>query len=210
MVAGDYPVARTGLRAWLERESDIEVVAEACSPHAAVTEAMRSHPHVAVMPLLRSDGLEAEAIRRVIRRCPGTRVIALVQAADSDVVLASARSGASACLTIEVAAEALVDAVREVAAGHSLIDPAVAAPVLEHLRNGSRQGPQDRLARLSTAELQVLDMLAHGRTNRQIAAGLGLSVGTAKRRVSMILGKLGVRSRAEATALAGQGPAAAD
>jgi two-component system response regulator DevR len=208
MVAGDYPVARTGLRAWLEREPDIEVVAEACGPQKVVTEAMRCHPHVAVMPLLRSDGLEAEAIRSVVVRCPGTRVVALVQATDSDVVLASVRSGASACLTIEVAAEALVDAVREVAAGHSLIDPAVAGPVLEHLRDDGAQESQDRLAGLTGDELLVLDLLARGRTNRQIATGLGLSVGTAKRRVSMILGKLGVRSRAEATALAGQAPTA--
>ena len=208
MVASDYPMARTGLRTWLEREDDIEVVAEVGRHQAAVNEAVKARPDVAVMPLLHGDGVEAAAIQRLRLRSPSTRVIALVVAADTDLVLASARSGASACLTIKVRAAQLVQAVRKVAAGHSLIDAAVAAPVLEHLRDDGPLDLQGRFASLTAEERQVLDLLALGLTNRQIAKRAGLSVGTAKRRVSMILGKLRVRRRVEATALAAQAPRA--
>jgi len=123
---------------------------------------------------------------------------------DNDALFASIGSGAAGYLPADVSADDLIRAVHAVGAGHNLIDPAMTAPVIEHVRRSRRQPSNDKLASLSVDEERVLALMTQGHTNREIAEQLGQALATVKKRVSAILTKLDVGRRAEAAAYLAQ------
>ncbi len=188
LVVDDYAFVRAGLRTMLEPENGIQVMAETESGGTTTVTWTGAPPDVAVMSVLAARR-SIQAISQLQTRWPGTRVLALIPAANVEALLASIRAGASGCVPADVSASELAHAVRSVAAGESLTDPAMIAVVVEEVRR-HRQTIEDKLARLSLDEQRVLGLLVQGQTNREIAQGLGISLATVKKRVSSILTKL--------------------
>lgn len=180
----------------LESEKGIQVMAETESGGTTTSTWTGAQPDVAVMSVLAARG-SIQAISQLQARWPRTRLLALIPAANVEALLASIRAGASGCVPADVSASELAHAVRSVAAGESLTDPAMIAAVVEEVRR-HRQTIEDKLARLSLDEQRVLGLLVQGQTNREIAQGLGISLATVKKRVSSILSKLEMRRRVQA------------
>ncbi len=200
LIVDDHEMVRVGLHEILAAADDIEVVSEGASAVAATREAARTHPDVVVMGLLAGRRSGIQAIRAIRAKVPKTRVLVLTPLADEDALVASIKAGASGCLPAQVSSGDLIRAVRAIAEGHSLIDPAVTTPVFEQVRRGRRQTKNEKLDILSAHEQRVLDLVAEGRTNREIGQQLGSTLATVKKWVSSILTKLEVSRRGEAAA----------
>ena len=204
LVVDDYAFVRAGLRAILEAQNGIQVVAEADTASAAIGLSARTRPDVAVLAVLPGCRIGAQAINEIRAKSPDTQVLVLTAAGDDEALFACIQSGAAGYLPADVSSGDLVRAVRAVGAGHTLIDPAVTGPVIEQERRSRWQPLDDKLARLSADEQRVLALLTQGHTNRGIAQHLGQSLATVKKRVSAILVKLEVGRRAEAAAYLAQ------
>lgn len=202
MIVDDHEVVRVGLRSLLEMAPDIRVVAEVADGDQVISEAERSRPSVVLMDVRmdRMNGIEAcRALKEVL---PDVGVLMLTSYGTRDEVLAALMAGASGFLLKNVDSAALMDAVRTVAAGESLLDPAVTKGVTDRLVQLAGQTEDPRIATLSEREREVLRLVAQGRTNKEIAESLVISAATARNHVSHILEKLGMRSRTEAAAFA--------
>jgi two-component system, NarL family, response regulator DevR len=200
MLVDDHEVVRKGLRALMEARGGVQVVAEAGGVEQAVLEASRTHPDVVVMDVRLGDGSGVEATREIRSRLPATRVIMLTSFADDEALFASIMAGASGYLLKQVRGPDIIDAVRAVATGGMLLDPAVVAAVSERLRHGKRLLMDEKLARLTPQEERIIELIAHGRTNREIAREMDLAEKTVKNYVSNLLMKLGVTRRSQAAA----------
>ena len=199
LIVDDHEVVREGLRSLLRRRSDMTVVGEAASVASAIEEARRSQPDVVVMDVRLSDGSGVEACREIRAERPDTKVIMLTSYADDEAVFASILAGASGYLLKQTRTQALADAIGRAMAGESLLDPAVTERVLERVRTaGSRK--DDELSLLSEQERRILDLIAEGKTNKEIAQEVYLSDKTVKNYVSSILSKLNLHRRSEAAA----------
>lgn len=199
MLVDDHEVVRQGLKAMVESSGEMEVVAQAGTVAEAVLRARSYTPDVIVMDVRLPDGTGVEACREIRSERPDSRVLMLTSFADDKALFDAIMAGAAGYLLKEVRGADLMDAIRRVAAGESLLDPAVTARVLERIREGS--GASDpRLARLTPTERRILDQIAEGATNREIGDSLGLAEKTIKNYVSTILSKLHVARRAEAAA----------
>ncbi len=196
----DHALLRQGLRAALEREPDIEVVGESGTVRDGESQIPALRPDVAVLDLRLPDGSGVDVCRAVRSVDPSIAVLMLTTFDDEDDVVASVLAGAAGYLLKDVSADDLVSSIRRVAAGQSTLDPQVTTRVLERMREGPAAGTQ--LDRLTEGERRVLDLLAEGLTNRQIASRTGLSEKTVKNYVSDILAKLGLSSRTQAAVLA--------
>jgi two-component system, NarL family, response regulator DevR len=200
MLVDDHEIVRDGLRALLERADDVVVCAEAGTMRQAVTRADRSLPDVIIMDVRLPDGSGVEATREIRTAHPDIRVLMLTSFADDQALFASILAGAAGYVLKQIGAEELMRAVRTVAAGGSLLDPAVTSVVLERLRSGKHMLRDERLARLSPQEERILQLVADGLTNKQIGDQLGLAEKTVKNYMSSVLTKLRVGRRAEAAA----------
>jgi two-component system, NarL family, response regulator DevR len=200
LVVDDHEVVRAGVAAMLRASDWIALVAEAETAEEAVAEAARNHPDVVVMDVKLDDRSGIEATREIRAARPATRVIIFTAFADDEAVFASLMAGASGYVLKRTRADDLVRAIRVVAGGESLLDPAVTEAIFEQVRRSKPLVGDERLSRLSPREDRVLDLVAQGRTNRQIASSLNLSERTVKNYVSEILVKLEVARRAEAAA----------
>jgi two-component system response regulator DevR len=198
MLVDDHEVVRDGIRAMLASEDDIHVAAEAGTVREAIDEADRARPDVVVMDVRLADGSGIEATREIRAKHPATRVLMLTSFADDEALFASIMAGASGYVLKQIRGDALVLAIRTVGAGQSLLDPAVTKGVLDRLRKGKHLLKDERLARLSPQEERILELVAAGRTNKQIGEELHLAEKTVKNYVSSILAKLEVTRRAEA------------
>ncbi len=199
MLVDDHEVVRTGLRALLETDGDIEVVAEAGTADESVLRARSYKPDVVIMDVRLPGRSGVEACREIRAANPDIRVLMLTSFSDDQALFDSIMAGAAGYVLKQIRGGDLVDGIRRVAAGESLLDPAVTARVLERVRNP--QGEQDPLlARLTPTEARILDMIAEGKTNRQIGERVHLAEKTIKNYVSTILSKLQVARRAEAAA----------
>ncbi len=194
----DHEVVRRGLHELLTLESDIEVVGEAGSAGEALARIPAVRPDVAVLDVRLPDGSGVEVCREVRSSLPDTRCLMLTSFADDEALFDAIVAGASGYVLKDIRGTALVDAIRDVAAGKSLLDPVATARVLERLRNGS---PHDeRLESLSDQERRVLELIGEGLTNRQIAERMHLAEKTVKNYVSSLLAKLGMERRTQAAA----------
>ncbi len=200
MLVDDHAIVRQGIRMVLESELDIQVVAEADSMRRAVDGAIRTRPDVILMDVRLFEGNGIEATREIRARVPQSKVIIVTSFDDDEALFASIMAGASGYLLKRVDSAQLVRAIREVAAGNSLLDPAVTDRVLQRLRRDPNAAKDDKLARLTTREDGILRLVAEGKTNSQIAQAVHLSELTVKNHVSTILGKLEVARRTEAAA----------
>ena len=199
LLVDDHAVVREGLRAFLELQDGIEVVGEAADGEEAIAAALRLGPDVVLMDLVmpRLDGVAAMRILR--ERSPGARVIVLTSFVDDDRLLAALRSGAAGYLLKNAQPQELARAVRAAHAGEALLDPVVAARLVETL---SARGDEQPLDRLTPREREVLQLIGRGFPNKQIARELDLSEKTVKTHVGHVLAKLGVTDRTQAAVVA--------
>jgi len=200
MLVDDHEVVRDGIRSLLEASDDIVICAEAGTVQGAIDEAARTRPDVVVMDVRLADGSGIEATREIRANRPKTQVLMLTSFADDEALFASIMAGASGYVLKQIQGAEIVKAIREVAAGKSLLDPQVTNAVLDRLRKGKHLLKDEKLARLSPQEERILALVADGRTNRQIGEELHLAEKTVKNYVSSILSKLEVGRRAEAAA----------
>lgn len=198
MLVDDHEVVRQGLRSLIEDEQDMEVVAEAADGKQAVSLAKIHSPRVIVMDVRMPEGGGVEACREIRDRLPESQVIMLTSFSDDEALFNSIMAGAAGFVLKQIRGPDLIKAIRSVGAGDSLLDPAVTKRVLERLKKAKFDDKDPKLARLSPQEERILDMIADGRTNRQIADTIKLSEKTVKNYVSNILQKLEVARRAEA------------
>ncbi|MBK5228017.1 MAG: response regulator transcription factor [Actinobacteria bacterium] len=198
LLVDDHEIVRQGLRALLEAEGDIVVVAEADSGTSAVSLASAHRPDVVVMDVRMPGGSGVEACRAIRDERPEAQVIMLTSFSDDEALFNSIMAGAAGFVLKQIRGRDLVDAIRTVAAGKSLLDPDVTKRVLERLRKPKLDERDPKLARLSPQEERILDMIGEGLTNREIAERIHLSDKTVKNYVSTILQKLDVARRAEA------------
>jgi two-component system, NarL family, response regulator DevR len=196
----DHEIVRRGLRDLLEAEGDIEVVGEASTQEQAVGRVHALDPDVAVLDVRLQDGNGVEACREIRSLHPRTACLILTSYADDEALFEAIMAGAAGYVLKQIRANDLVDAIRRVAAGQNLLDPAVTARVLERLRRGPEE--DELIARLSPQERQVLLLLAEGLTNRQIAERLYLAEKTIKNYVTSVLAKMGLTRRTEAAVYA--------
>jgi NarL family two-component system response regulator LiaR len=190
----DHRVVRRGLRSFLEAFPDITVVGEASSGEAVLEKIEAWLPDLVIMDLLLPGGMDGiEATRRIRSITPHTQVVVLTAYTDEARVVAALRAGAIGYVRKDARPEVLLAAVRAAARGQSMLDPAIAGTVLQELV-ASAQVQED----LTERELQVLRLLAHGRTNREIAQELIVGVETVKTHVGNILAKLHLAHRTQA------------
>ncbi|HET6917917.1 MAG TPA: response regulator transcription factor [Jiangellaceae bacterium] len=196
----DHEVVRRGLRELLEDQPDIEVVGEAESAAAALRRIPALRVDVAVLDARLGDGSGIDVCREIRSRDESIRAIILTSYDDDDALFAAIMAGAAGYVLKQIHGTDLVDGIRRVAAGQSLLDPALVARVLQRVRDGS--GPPDELAALTEQERKILACIADGMTNRQIGQRLYLAEKTVKNYVSSLLAKLGLRRRTQAAVLA--------
>ncbi len=208
LLADDHDVVRTGLRALLDSQPDLRVVAEARNGEEAIQRALETHPALILMDISMPgmDGLEAT--RRLKVSCPDTQVLALTIHDDKHYFMAMLAAGASGYLTKQAAAEDLVAAIHAVAAGHVFLQPALARWLLEDYQRLASEAPPETvpgsetqlgasLDVLSPRERQVLELVAQGRSNIEIGRQLRLSHKTIARHRERIMAKLKLHSRTE-------------
>ncbi|WP_433043519.1 response regulator [Dactylosporangium sp. CS-033363] len=196
----DHEVVRFGLRELLEREGDIEVVGESGSAVEATHRIPALRPDVAVLDGRLPDGSGIDVCRDVRSIDPTVNALILTSYDDDEALFAAIMAGASGYVLKQIHGTDLVDAVRRVAAGQSLLDPAVTARVLERIRNGPEQ--PDEFKHLTEQERKILLLVAEGLTNREIAERMFLAEKTVKNYVSSLLAKLGLERRTQAAVLA--------
>jgi DNA-binding NarL/FixJ family response regulator len=195
----DHEVVRRGLRDLLEAEDDLEVVGEAGTAEEAYGRIPATSPDVAVLDVRLPDGDGVEVCREIRSRHPEIQCLMLTSFADDEALFSAIMAGASGYLLKQVKGTDLVDAVRRVGRGESLLDPAVTRRVLERLRTAPED---DELGSLTDQERKLLDLIAEGLTNRQIAERMFLAEKTVKNYVSNVLAKLGMSRRSQAAAYA--------
>ncbi|MGA8114775.1 MAG: response regulator transcription factor [Actinocatenispora sp.] len=196
----DHEVVRRGLRELLEAEDDIRVVGESGLATQAVSRIPALRPDVAVLDARLPDGSGVDVCRDVRSIDPSIRALILTSFEDDEALFAAIMAGAHGYVLKQVRGTDLVNAVRQIAAGQSLLDPAVTQRVLERIRRGPDQ--PDELRHLTDQERRILTLVAEGLTNRAIARRMHLSEKTVKNYVSSVLAKLGLHRRTEAAVLA--------
>ena len=195
LVVDDHAVVREGLRTFLALQEGIEVVGEATDGEEGIRQAERLRPDVILMDLVmpRLDGVGA--MRELRRRLPASRVIVLTSFADDERLLPAIQAGAAGYLLKDVEPRELARAVRAADAGEALLDPTVAARLVDAIAQAPGEEPAERLTR---REREVLALVADGLSNKRIARELGISEKTVKNHVGHVLAKLGVTDRTQA------------
>ncbi len=196
----DHEVVREGLKVLLNAQDDIEVVGEAATVAEAVRRVGYDSPDVVVLDVRLPDGSGIEACREIRARWPDVRVLMLTSFADDEALFSSIMAGASGYVLKQIKGTDLVESVRRVGRGESLLDPEMTDRVFRRIRGEEPDDPL--LARLSKQERKILDLIAEGLTNRQIAERMFLAEKTVKNYVSNVLAKLDMSRRSEAAAYA--------
>lgn len=213
LIADDQPLIRRGLAMMLATEVGISVIGQACDGQEAIDLALADAPDVVVMDLQMPRISGVVATREITARLPGTRVVVLTTYADDDLVFEAIRAGAHAYLLKDASEQEVLDTIRAVHRGESRLSPPIARKVMEQLRKlpgpaaavvPPRPTREASCEPLTDKEARILDLIAQGRSNKQIAAAVFLAEGTVKNYVSRIMEKLHAESRIELAMRAAQ------
>jgi two-component system response regulator DevR len=202
VLVDDHEVVRLGLKALIERQPTMEVVAEASTAAEAVAKSLAFKPDVIVMDIRMPGSSGIDACRQITANQPEVKVIMLTSYADDEMLFAAIRAGAAGYVLKQAGGQDVVRALEAVAAGHSLLDSSLTERVFTEVRRSARAQDVSAFATLTEQERRVLLLVADGKTNREIALELHLGEGTVRNYVSNILGKLDVANRAEAAVYA--------
>lgn len=194
----DHEVVRTGIKSLLDAQDDMEVVGEAGTAEEGIRRVGYDEPDVVVLDVRLPDGSGVEACRDIRQRFPDVKVLMLTSFADEEALMAAILAGAAGYVLKRVKGTDLVDDIRRVGAGESLLDPDMTAALFGRLREGPRDDPL--LSRLSPQEREIVHRIAEGKTNKEIAEEMFLAEKTVKNYVSNLLAKLGMSRRSEAAA----------
>jgi two-component system response regulator DevR len=196
----DHEVVRAGIRSLLEGTEDIIVVGEAATAAEAIARIPPTSPNVAILDVRLPDGSGIEVCRDIRSRAPEIVCLMLTSYADDEALLAAIMAGAAGYLLKQVGGMDLIGDIRRAAAGESLLDPGLTEQVMRRIREGPKE--DSRLAILTPQERKILDLIAEGQTNRQIAGAMFLAEKTVKNYVSNLLSKLGMERRSQAASFA--------
>jgi two-component system response regulator DevR len=202
LLVDDHEVVRVGVRALIERQPGMEVAGEATTVREAVSQVEQLAPDVVVLDIRLPGGNGLEACRQIKDLRPETRIIVLTSYPDDEVLFDAIACGADGYVLKQIGSDDLIRALEQVGRGESLLDPSVTDRVFAKMREMREQERAHAFAELSAQEMQILGRVAEGETNREIGAALQLSEKTVRNYVSIILGKLGLSSRAQAAAYA--------
>jgi len=192
----DHEIVRRGLIDLLESTDDITVVGEAGTAADALHRIPAAHPHVAVLDARLPDGSGIDVCRDIRSRHPEVNCLILTSYDDDEALFAAVMAGAAGYLLKQIAGRSLTEAIRDVAAGRSLMDPAVTGRLLERLRHPTQV--DTRLEALTSREREILDLIAQGMSNKEIGLKLFLAEKTVKNYVSSLLSKLNMQRRTQA------------
>jgi two-component system, NarL family, response regulator DevR len=198
----DHEIVRQGIAALLEVQPDIEVIGEASTAAEAVARIPALRPDVAVLDVRLPDGDGVHVCREMKERMPELACLMLTSYADDEALFEAVMAGAAGYVLKEVRGGDLVNAIRTVAAGGSLLDATATTRLLNRLRSANAKAPPDPLRELTEQERKVLELIGQGLTNREIGAQLFLAEKTVKNYVSSLLAKLGMQRRTQAAVLA--------
>lgn len=196
----DHEIVRRGVTDLLSSTSDLMVVGEAGTARDALRRIPAARPDVAVLDARLPDGSGIDVCREIRSRHPEVRCLILTSFDDDEALFAAVMAGASGYLLKQIGGSSLTDAIRTVAEGKSLLDPAVTGKLLDRLRRGPQE-PDARLRQLTTREREILDLIADGLSNRQIGERMFLAEKTVKNYVSALLAKLHMQRRTQAAVL---------
>ncbi len=196
----DHEVVRRGLKELIESDSEIKVVGEAATAQEAVEKIPSIAPDVAVLDVRLPDGSGVEVCREIRAKSPEVYCLMLTSFSDDEALFSSIMAGASGYLLKQVKGRELISAIKRVANGESLLDPALIRKVMDKIRSDT--DIDERIARLTPQERAILKLIAEGKSNRQVASGMFLSEKTVKNYVSNMLGKMGFSRRTEAAVYA--------
>ena len=196
----DHEIVRRGIKELLESEGDIVVVGESGLALEAARRIPAIRPDVAILDGRLPDGSGIDVCREIRSRDPGIAALILTSYDDDEALFSAIMAGAAGYILKQVHGNDFVDTVRRVAAGQSMLDPAVTAQVLERLRSGPKVDPS--LQQLTQQEQKILELIGEGMTNRQIAGAMYLAEKTVKNYVSSMLSKLSLESRTQAAIFA--------
>lgn len=199
VIVDDHAIVRQGLRTYLELQPDIEVVGEAASGNQAVAVVRDVLPDVVLMDLVMADGNGVDATRAITALAPSCRVVVLTSFSEDEQVFASIKAGAQGYLMKDVLPQELVRAIRTVHRGEAQLDPEIARKLMQEFTNPQPAAPKHDL---TERELEVLRLIAQGKSNKEISEDLVLSEKTVKTHVSNILQKLHLSDRTQAAVYA--------
>lgn len=198
LLADDHNLLRQGLRRIISEQSDLEVIAEASSGIEAIELAKQRQPDVAVIDVAMKELNGIDTTAQLLRQSPRTAVLILSMYCDERYVIRAVRAGARGYVLKDMVEEGLIEAIRQVHAGQPFFSPAIAKLIQEaHARDVPEQKIDDRYELLTERERQLYHMLAEGKSNKDIAARLGLSLHTVETHRTRIMEKMGVHSIAE-------------
>lgn len=199
-VLDDHEIVRRGLAEVLRGQADVKIVGEAGTAAEALSRISATMPDVAVVDLRLPDGSGIDVCREIRARHPSVHCLILTSIDDEAAIVAAVIAGADGYVLKQIRGPSLIDAIRRVAAGESLLDASVTAQVLNHLRE--EQQADERLGALNIQERRILNLIADGLTNREIGQRLFLAEKTIKNNVSGVLNKLGMQRRTQAAVYA--------
>jgi two-component system response regulator DevR len=199
VIIDDSELVRMGLRALLASESSFQIVGEAGNVASAAATVVEHHPDVVLLDIRLPDGTGFDACRQILERAPATRVLYLTSVVEGHLVDEAIRSGGHGYLLKEINGQGLIKAIKDVAAGQSILDPSVTARVMSMAKGDQKVGPS--LSSLSPQEQRVLAYIAQGKTNKEVGSDMGLSEKTVKNYLANIFEKLHVSRRSQAAAI---------
>lgn len=204
MLVDDHEVVRLGMKSLLERHPTFDVVAEASTADEAVQKALAHEPDIVLMDIRLSGSSGIEACQKITEQLSDTKVVMLTSYADDELLFSAIRAGAVGYVLKQIGSGELIESIEAAARGEATLDPSLTQRVFNEVRRAIQNEEQAAFGELTPQEMQVLALIAEGKTNREIAGALFLSEGTVRNYVSSILSKLAVSNRAEAAAYAVQ------
>lgn len=195
LLVDDHEVVRLGLKSLIERQIGLDVVAEASSEEEAVRMAIEFEPEIVLMDIRLAGGSGIDACREIVAHRPQTKVIMLTSYAEDEMLFAAIRAGATGYVLKQVGGGELLRAIESAARGEATLDPTLTQRVFTEMRRAMQKEEANAFRDLTPQEMQVLGLIAEGRTNREIAQALFLSEGTVRNYVSSVLAKLELANR---------------